>query len=337
MMACVSSAPVALFPAAATADSGYQHLALGVRKNALRVVRELGSGLQGRVVLAFDEDAQRHVAVKLPSAFDRGERLDADVLEYQMRAIMHERNAMRRVSHQHVVQYLRAIPGKKGRHEYTALVTEYAPNGDLFDILADSGALSERLAKMYFRQLLLALEACHSRGVVHRDVKLENILLDAQFNLKLCDFGLAVASRWDDSADEIMLKGESGTAMYMAPEVHSKRPYRGTPVDAWSAGVVLFILLTGVPPFDNAVKGDFWYDCLLEGDLRRFWSSQQAEATRLSAGAQDLVSRLLCADPERRLTVKEALQHPWIADAEAVHPMEVIEEMSARRQRSLAN
>lgn len=314
----------------------FQLQAFGAGAGALRVEKELGAGLQGRVLLAFDERERARVAVKLPAALSTGRpaAVDADALEYQMRALLHERNALRRVQHPNVTRYVRALAGRCGPHEYTAMVTEYAPNGDLFDVMAETGALPADAAKAYFLQLLRALEACHAAGVVHRDVKLENILLDAQFNLKLCDFGLAVAARWGDSADDIVVRGESGTAMYMAPEVHGRRAYRAAPVDAWSAGVVLFILLTGVPPFDKAAKGDYWYDALLQGDLRRFWSAQQLPAGGLDAAAQDLISRLLSADPERRLTVAEALRHPWMGDAAAVDMAVVAREMAARRKQA---
>lgn len=328
----MASARVAPFPS----STEFQLQAFGARgAGALRVEKELGAGLQGRVLLAFDEAERQHVAVKLPSVFG-GDKpvVDADALEYQMRTLMHERNALRRVAHPNVTRYLRALAGRCGKHEYTAMVTEYAPNGDLFDIMAETGALSAAMAKAYFLQLLRALEACHASGVVHRDVKLENILLDEEFNLKLCDFGLAVAARWGDSAEDVMVRGESGTAMYMAPEVHSKRPYRAAPVDAWSAGVVLFILLTGVPPFDKAAKGDYWYDALLQGDLARFWSAQQTPAGGLDEAAKDLISRVLSADPEQRLTVEQALRHPWMSDAADVDMGAVAREMAARRKQA---
>ncbi|RLN26382.1 hypothetical protein BBJ28_00002329 [Nothophytophthora sp. Chile5] len=301
-------------------------------------------GEAGRVMLAFDESERRYVAIKLPAAFPIDGRpalgsRDLRVLQRQVRSILHERNAMERVHHPNVLQVERLVPGQKFGCNYAALVTEYASNGDMFDLVALGGALSESLAKLFFVQLLHALEACHANGVVHRDVKPENLLLDANFTLKLGDFGVAAVTPAFPGATvaDVVARDESGTALYMAPEIRAKRLYRGTPVDVWSAGVTLFILLTGVPPFDFAQKGDVSYDYLLAGDMERFWATQPAEsACLIGAEARDLVSAMLRVDPNQRMTVEQALQHPWLKDAESVDRDLVYKGMAARRQVALA-
>ncbi|KAF1318490.1 Camk protein kinase, partial [Globisporangium splendens] len=311
-----------------------------VRKNPYRVIKELGSGLQGRVVLAHDDVEQKYVAVKIPSAFGSssdGEEFDARLLNYQVQSILQERRAHRQVVHHNVLEYKRLVPGKKRDIHYSAMVMEYAPNGDFFDIIADTGALPEDIAKFYFFQLMSGIQACHASGVIHRDIKPENMLLDQNFTLKICDFGLAhVAPRPSRNADKVILRDVSGTALYMAPEIHSGKPYRATPVDVWSAGVVLFILLTSFPPFMNAKKGDCWYDCIVSGQMDVFWSAQKECADLLSSDARDLISKVLCADPEARLTVDQVLQHPWLKDALLVDRTRVFRDMAARRQFSLS-
>ncbi|OWZ12619.1 CAMK protein kinase [Phytophthora megakarya] len=293
-----------------------------VRKGPYTITKELGSGLHGRVLLAYDDRLQRDVAVKLPAALTvdalTTDRVDVDELERQVTSIVHECNAMRRVQHPNVLQIDRLVSGRKLDCDYVAMVTEFAPNGDLFDLLEVSGPLPEPLVKVYACQLLRALEACHANGVVHRDVKPENLLLDANYQLKLADFGVAATAPMGADATEVFSRDESGTALYMAPEIKGRRIYRGTPVDVWSAGVVLFIMITGLPPFNEAQHGDAWYDDLLAGDLKRFWATQPDEVLQaMTPGAQELISSMLVA-PEERITVTEALQHPWLRGGDCV-------------------
>lgn len=293
-----------------------------VHKGPYTLVKELGSGLHGRVYLAYDERLQRDVAVKLPAVLNvdahSSDHVSIDELEYQVASIVHECNAMRRVQHPNVLQIDRLVSDHKGSNDYVAMVTEYAPHGDLFDLLEIAGALPEPLVKVYACQVLRALEACHANGVVHRDIKPENLLLDANYQLKLADFGVAATAVEGADATEIYSRDERGTSLYMAPEIKSKHSYRGTPVDVWSVGVVLFILITGLPPFNEAQKGDVWYDDLLKGDLQHFWDSQPDEVCQMMPpSAQDLISMMLVS-PDKRVTVVQALQHPWLRDADCV-------------------
>ncbi|KAF4320925.1 hypothetical protein G195_003213 [Phytophthora kernoviae 00238/432] len=274
----------------------------------------------------------REVAIKLPAELTVdaivNRTVNLNALDKQVNSIAHECNAMSRVQHPNVLRVDRAVPGKKLDYDYVAMVTEFAPNGDLFELLDVKGALPEVLVKVYASQLLHALAVCHASGVVHRDVKPENLLLSTDFQLKLCDFG--VAAMIPEGESDVVSQDESGTMMYMAPEVRARRPYRCTPVDVWSTGVVLFILVTGLPPFNEAQQGDVWYNCLLKGDLKNFWARQPDEVKcRMTYGARDLISKMLTVNPEQRITVTQALQHPWLQGIEHVDPALVREEVSA--------
>ncbi|KAE9333858.1 hypothetical protein PF008_g14245 [Phytophthora fragariae] len=336
MLACVaSSTPSPLAPRRLQTPPDEQ-----LRKGPYTITKELGSGLHGRVLLAYDDRLQRDVAVKLPAALSMDalttDRVDLDALELQVASIVHECNAMSRVQHPNVLQIDRLVSGKKLDCDYVAMVTEFAPNGDLFDLLEVGGALPEPLVKVYMCQLLRALEACHANGVVHRDVKPENLLLDANYQLKLADFGVAATAPAGDDATDVFSRDESGTALYMAPEIRPRRLYRGTPVDVWSAGVVLFILMTGLPPFNEARKGDAWYDDLLAGDVEHFWQTQPDEVLQsMTAGAQDLVSAMLF-DPDQRITVMEALQHPWLRGADCLDSMLIHDAVSTHLEAARA-
>ena len=304
------------------------------------IIKELGAGLHGRVLLAYDDHHERHVAVKVPTALTvdaltRGQ-VNVEDLEQQVASITHECNAMRRVQHPNVLQVDRLVSTRKCSYDYVAMVTEYAPNGDLFDLVEAAGALPEPLAQFYACQLLRALEACHANGVVHRDVKPENLLLDRNYQLKLADFGVVAVAPRGSTAANVFPRDKSGTALYMAPEIQLRQKYRGTPVDVWSAGVVLFILITGFPPFNVAQEGDVWYDDILAGDLEHFWQTQPDEVLcAMSPGAQDLISSMLVA-PDQRITVTEALQHPWLQDADNVDAALIRHAVSTHLEAALA-
>ena len=303
-----------------------QPVARGGPVGSFRVLRELGTGSQGRVVLAVGEIDTRPVAIKLPSSLAR----PSDLVERQVQSIRRERDAHSRVRHEHVLRSFRLVSGKKRDLEYVAMVTEFAENGDLFELIADTGALAEAVAKWYFLQLMRAVQACHDKGVVHRDIKPENMLLDASFDLKLCDFGHAHVSP-TGRLEGVMLHDEVGTRGYMAPEISLGKPYHAAPVDLWSAGVVLFALLTGTLPYQCATCSGGLFDCSACGNTRAFWPAPP-ESRRMSDAAQDLILSLLAADPDARPTVQEVLVHPWMHDAPMVDRTRVSLEMYCRRQ-----
>jgi carbon catabolite-derepressing protein kinase len=177
--------------------------------------------------------------------------------------LQREITAMQRVSgHAHVVGLVHfdmaaSKPRKRRAGQFQPvimLVLELAVGGEIFDYLMLS-KLHEDVARTYFNQLLEALHFCHNNGVAHRDLKPENLLLDGNYNLRVADWGLSAVM---DDIDAAMLRTQCGTRAYMAPELLRREPYKGQPADMWSAGVVLFIMLSGFPPFETASAGD-WY------------------------------------------------------------------------------
>ena len=151
------------------------------------------------------------------------------------------------------------------------MALDLAEGGELFDFMMYTGAFSEPVAKAIFSQLTSALAFCHERGIYHRDIKPENLLLDSNFQLKVADFGLAAMR----ASPEELLKTECGTRSYMAPEVLARQQYDGSKADCWSAGVVLFIMLSGNPPFQMARPGDWWFNQFTENRPDRFWKSHK--------------------------------------------------------------
>lgn len=166
-------------------------------------------------------------------------------------------------------------------------------------------------ARYIGRQLILALEACHFRGISHRDIKPENLLLDDEFNLILTDFGFSHKAANPNAPTRLL--DILGTTRYMAPEFHLKEPYLGIQVDIFAAGVVLFILYTGRPPFSEATLQDSYYSNFFSGDVGKFWKTIKNKYQDLEQDFADLITRMLAKNPDERPTTTQVLQHPWFA------------------------
>lgn len=189
--------------------------------------------------------------------------------------------------------------------DYVHLVMELCAGGELFHRLEKHGRFIEREAAVLFRHLMEVVMYCHDNGVVHRDLKPENILLATRSSsspIKLADFGLATYIKPGQ-----YLCGTVGSPFYIAPEVLAGGYNQAA--DVWSAGVILYILLSGIPPFWGKTKSRI-FDAVRSFELR-FPSDPWDE---LSESAKDLVARMLCRDPLQRLTAKRVLEHSWILE-----------------------
>mmetsp|Transcript_649 Transcript_649/g.1955 ORF Transcript_649/g.1955 Transcript_649/m.1955 type:complete len:372 (+) Transcript_649:123-1238(+) len=192
------------------------------------------------------------------------------------------------------------------------LFTELVRGGDLMKVLADREHLAEDEARLIFVQLLRGIDHMHQRNIAHRDLKLENILLNSEVpndfsNIKIADFGLA--KHIDNRG---YLTTVCGSPQYVAPEV--VQPHQaigcsayGPKVDMWGAGVVLYLLLAGYPPFDGDTHAELF--ALVRSGTFSFDLPVWDE---VSNAAKDLICRLLVVDPAQRLTAAAALQHPWL-------------------------
>ncbi|KAJ0720067.1 putative protein kinase CAMK-CDPK family [Helianthus annuus] len=200
-----------------------------------------------------------------------------------------------------IVEFKGAYEDKQSVH----LVMEVCEGGELFDRIIAKGHYSERAAAGICRSIVNVVHVCHFMGVMHRDLKPENFLLSDKTEnalLKATDFGLSVFIQEGKSYRDIV-----GSAYYVAPEV-LKRKY-GKEIDIWSAGVMLYILLSGVPPFwAETEKGIF--DEILKGEI----DFETDPWPSISASAKDLVRRMLTLDPKKRITSAQVLEHPWIRE-----------------------
>jgi serine/threonine protein kinase len=183
------------------------------------------------------------------------------------------------------------------------LIQEFGEHGSLCTFSSKMGPLPEQLARKYFTQLISAIAYLHrDRHIVHRDIKLENILLDRNDNIRLIDFGLSRAFHTDDE----LFKTLCGSPAYIAPEIIINREYTQS-ADIWSCGIVLFALVTGELPF---------YDQDSYTILQKICSDAIYFPAFLSPQLIDLLRQILCKDPARRITLDGICNHPWFSYSE---------------------
>lgn len=174
---------------------------------------------------------------------------------------------------------------------------EMAPGGELYALLQKRGVFSEARSAWYFKQMVDAIQHCHSKHIIHRDIKPENILIGLNDTLKVSDFGWAV------HAPTSRRETFCGTLDYIPPEMVGKQTYN-CHVDVWGLGVLLYEFLVGKPPFED----DFGEEATFE----RIRTCEPVFPDNISWEAQDLITRLLQKNPQKRLTLKQVLKHPFI-------------------------
>ncbi len=250
-----------------------------------------------------------------------------------MQFLREEVQALKLIKHNNVPLFIECYESvlyvkKNGqKYEIAAIVMEHIQNGDLFDyLLASEDGFSEEVTRTLFKSLIesklfflrtlsktlfLALGDIHSQGIAHRDLKIENLLLDKDFNLKVGDFGLA--SKIRDERGEILLQGKRGTQEYMAPETWSQDLYHGTAVDIFACGVILFKLLTAFSPFYYAnIDKDPLYHRIAKKDYEAFWDTiEESVGQDFNDGFKDLVNSMLAFEPKERPTIQQIKEHPW--------------------------
>eukprot|EP00041_Stephanoeca_diplocostata_P020062 m.440212 g.440212 ORF g.440212 m.440212 type:complete len:472 (-) comp21465_c0_seq6:183-1598(-) len=217
--------------------------------------------------------------------------------------VTREAQIHRTLDHPNIVKMLEVID----TDDVLYLVLEFVPGGDLFDYVIKHKRLLEHEARKMFRQILSAVEYCHLHGIVHRDLKLENVVLDENRNVKVADFGLSTQFLGD--AD---LSTFCGTIGYCAPELLQGRAYDGTKVDVWSLGVILYTLVCGSLPFNGKCSVSL-SGLIIQG--------QYHTPTYMSKECNSFLKRFLNIEPEKRTSVHTAMCDPWMKP-ESLRPQE---------------
>lgn len=179
--------------------------------------------------------------------------------------------------------------------------------------------------------MINGLHYMHSQGYAHRDIKPENILLTTDFILKLADFGFTGALVGKDHSGYMRTK--LGTEGYMAPEIQTKE-YDGQKVDIFSAGVILFIMYTGTPPFEKTTPTDSYYRLIKDKNFTTFWNahSKRKPAGFYTEDFKDLVNRMLAYVPNERITMHEIAAHPW-AKGNVLTQAELFNDFTSRKKK----
>ncbi|PSS31221.1 Calcium-dependent protein kinase [Actinidia chinensis var. chinensis] len=260
--------------------------------------KELGRGQFGITYLCTEKSTKLKYACKSISMRKLVTNKDIENVRREIAILQH-------LSGQpNIVEFKGAYEDKSNLH----LVMELCSGGELFDRITTKGSYSEREAARIGRQIVNVVHVCHFLGVMHRDLKPENFLLvsrDDDSPLKATDFGLSVFIE-----EGTVYKDIVGSAYYVAPEVLS-RSY-GKEIDVWSAGVILYILLSGVPPFWGETE-----KAIFEEILKGHVDFESAPWPSVSTGAKDLIRKMLTYDPKKRITAAQAIEDPWLKGGEA--------------------
>ncbi|XP_067333925.1 serine/threonine-protein kinase BRSK2 isoform X4 [Channa argus] len=250
-----------------------------------RLEKTLGKGQTGLVKLGVHCITGQKVAIKIVNR----EKLSESVLMKVEREIA----ILKLIEHPHVLKLYDVYENNK----YLYLVLEHVSGGELFDYLVKKGRLTPKEGRKFFRQIISALDFCHSHSICHRDLKPENLLLDEKNNIRIADFGMASLQVGDS-----LLETSCGSPHYACPEVIRGEKYDGRRADVWSCGVILFALLVGALPFDH-------------DNLRQLLEKVKSGVFHMPhfipPDCQDLLKGMIEVNPDKRLTLEAIQKHSW--------------------------
>lgn len=288
----------------------------------------------------MDTETQKKYAMKIMYTEDAEGQEDFDLRLFLVLMGNEVQKLKKLPQHSNIIQLIdydweSKLVRKSGvEKDVLCVVLELATGGDLFNyIFATARGFSEPIARYYFRQLIDAIEFMHTNNVVHRDLKLENLLLDENYNLKIADFGLSTSVESPYGGG--IMYTRVGTERYMPPEMIEKQAYIGICADLFAAGVILFVLVMGImPTHKSAESNDYLYKYFREKEYEEYWTII-AKLLNLNLGTINedyfhLVTTMLKYDFQRRFTLDEIKDHPWYK-GEVATAEEVKEELEARR------
>ncbi|XP_034663507.1 serine-rich adhesin for platelets isoform X2 [Drosophila subobscura] len=266
------------------------------------IIKKLGQGTYGKVQLGINKETGQEVAIKTIKKC----KIEA---EADLVRIRREVQIMSSVQHPNIIHIYEVFENR----EKMVLVMEFAAGGELYDYLSERKVLNEEEARRIFRQVATAVYYCHKHKICHRDLKLENILLDEKGNAKIADFGLS------NVFDAGRLLGTfCGSPLYASPEIVEGTPYQGPEVDCWSLGVLLYTLVYGSMPFDGSnfkrlVKQ------ISQGDYYE---------PRKPSRASTLIRDMLTVCPRKRATIEQICSHWWVNENDNVSCLDLAEDLA---------
>ncbi|XP_042269463.1 MAP/microtubule affinity-regulating kinase 4 isoform X4 [Thunnus maccoyii] len=251
-----------------------------------RLLKTIGKGNFAKVKLARHILTGREVAIKI---------IDKTQLNpTSLQKLFREVRIMKTLNHPNIVQLFEVIETEKTLY----LIMEYASGGEVFDYLVAHGRMKEKEARAKFRQIVSAVHYCHQKNIVHRDLKAENLLLDANSNIKIADFGFSNEFTAGSKLDTFC-----GSPPYAAPELFQGKKYDGPEVDIWSLGVILYTLVSGSLPFDGQNLKEL-RERVLRGKYRvPFYMSTDCEG---------ILRRFLVLNPAKRCSLEQIMKDKWL-------------------------
>ncbi|XP_067942404.1 MAP/microtubule affinity-regulating kinase 3-like isoform X3 [Watersipora subatra] len=251
-----------------------------------KLIKTIGKGNFAKVKLAMHVPTGREVAIKI---------IDKTQLNpSSLQKLYREVRIMKALDHPNIVKLFEVIQTEKQLY----LVIEYAYGGEVFDYLVAHGRMKEKEARMKFRQIVSAVQYCHQKNIVHRDLKAENLLLDANMNIKIADFGFSNSFTVGSKLDTFC-----GSPPYAAPELFQGKKYDGPEVDVWSLGVILYTLVSGSLPFDGQNLKEL-RERVLRGKYRiPFYMSTDCEL---------LLKKFLVLNPAKRYSLESIMKDKWM-------------------------
>ena len=264
-------------------------------------LKVIGEGAYSRVYIANDTTTNSKCALKILK-FNCEESEES----------LNEAKMLEDIQHDSIVTMLdyaeEAKLAKENKVKKVSYVAyELAEKGSLYDYVSNTGRFEECYARLIFSQVLEAIEYLHLHGISHRDIKTENIVLDSEFNSKLCDFGFATK--------KIKCDTFRGTEAYMAPEIHQENGYNGLSTDVFALGVLLFILVVGKFPFIGSSQNDCHYKLITTNKLNLFWRTRVRDKklnSSLSNEFKQLVESMLASNAIDRPSLSEIRKSDWL-------------------------
>ena len=218
---------------------------------------------------------------------------------------------MSAIRHRHVIRLLEVFE----TNHHLFMVLEYADGGDLLHHVKKVKALTEDEARPLFRQIVYGIAHCHCRSVIHRDIKLDNILIDESGFVKICDFGI---SKLLEDPKAVLFE-QCGTPAYIAPEILADIGYSGFASDVWGLGVLLYAMVCGTVPFRAANMRDL--KAVIQSGQIKFPPHHPRDSRKpFSPGLMSLIRSMCTVDPAKRITIPEILSHNWINNLDVDSP-----------------
>ena len=267
-----------------------------------KIIEKIGAGGQANAFLVEEKETKKEYVAKVLKREDS-------------KTIKNEIDILKELKEYNNPYIIKIIDSGKGiiirknrkKRERDYFIMEKILYGNIFDyIFCKKSGLGELKSKVIFYKIFEGIKCCHENNICHRDLKLENILLDEKINPKICDFGFACKNG-------LKLEEYLGTPMYKPPEINNQIPYDGKKADIFSLGAALIILVTGKCGFKIATKSDPFYCNIISKDYNIYWSEVEKNLSdiTLSQEFKDLFIKMIKRDPKERISIEDILEHPW--------------------------